>query len=216
MMTPIDIRAEFHKAIYVALKIEQNIFSMSAVESALVGVEDEDLLQLFQYTLSVEAYGNGLKAFTNAVEKLKNEKKEELFSKTRATAEQMYTKFYTQSCQMFDYLRLNRGLNPVDRDFFYGQNFENLKNKNGEKTFTKQELYVLKALGAGQFLMHISYYLSKKDVIDKIENVIQNGLAQKYLLSKSQKTLENEEKNEEIEIYNQSVIGLLKPQKVGA
>ena len=208
----IDIRTEFSKSIFSTLRIEQNIFSMSAVESALAGVANEDLLQLFQYAVSVEAFGNGLKALTIAVQKLKNEKKEELFSQTRAQAEAMYSKFYTQSCDMFDYIRLNRGLNPVDRDFFCGQKYENLKNKNCEKTFNKQELYVLKALGDGQFLMNISYYLSKKDVIDKIENVIQNGLAQKYLLSNSQKIIENEE----IEIYNQSVMGFFKPQRMGA
>ena len=208
----IDPKNEFVKAIVSALKIEPNIFALGAIEAQVQNFKNQELSALFQCAIQVEAYGNGLKALTIAVQKLQNEKKEELFSKTRLIAEQMYTKFYAQSCQMFEYVRLNRGLNPSDHDFFCGQKFENLKNIKGEKVFTAQELYVLKSLGAGQFLMDISYYLSKKDVIDKIENVIQNGLAQKYLLSNSQKIIENEE----IEIHNQSVMGLLKPQRMGA
>lgn len=207
----VDPKNEFVKAIVTTLKIEPSVFALGSIEIQIESIKNENLLQLFQYAMAVEAYGNGLKALAIAVQKLKNEKKEELFSKTRVLAEAMYTKFLDQSCQMFDYVRLNRGLNPNDREFFCGQKYENLKNIKGEKVFTAKELYVLKALGAGEFMMNISYYLSRKDVTDKIENVIKNSIAQKYLLSAPKKTT----KNEEIEIYNQSVIGLLEPQRMG-
>lgn len=117
--------------------------------------------------------------------------KDELFDDVPALADAMYKKFYAQNAGMLDFCRANRNKIPSDREFFKYTNYKALKNVLGEKVYTEKELYVLKKLGGGEFLLSIKDYATSTAVIDKIEAIIRGVITRKYLTVNSGNALES-------------------------
>jgi len=103
-----------------------------------------------------------------------------LLTGTREKAQAMYNKFYNQNCSMTDYTQRNRNKVPNDRNFFENMDYKALRQADGTETYTKQELYVLNALGGGSWLADIRFLPNTEVAINKIENIIKSAIITKY------------------------------------
>lgn len=173
-------KTELSKAIIKSLKIDINPFNYEAINEAIDLVPVERYMEFYKQILKVDTYGNGIKAVLEISENYKNEKTDNLLAGTRQQAEDMYYKFYSECCAMLDYTQKDRNKTPSDREFFINVPYSELKRTDGIATYTKQELYILNALGGGEWLIGIRLALSSKDLIDKIEKTIKEAVMTKY------------------------------------
>jgi hypothetical protein len=173
-------KQELSKAIVSSLKIDANAFNYETINEAIDLVPIEKYMEFYKEVLKMDSYGNGIKSVLDISEKYKTEKTDNLLAGTREQAKEMYNKFYSECCSMLDYTCKNREKHPNDTEFFLNMQYEALKRKDGTQTYTKQELYILKKLGGGEFLLGIRLALSSKDIIDKIEKVIKEATLTKY------------------------------------
>lgn len=173
-------KTELSKAIIKSLKIDSNPFNYEAINEAIDLVPVERYMEFYKQILKVDTYGNGIKAVLEISENYKNEKTDNLLAGTRQQAEDMYYKFYSECCAMLDYTQKDRNKTPSDREFFINVPYSELKRTDGTSTYTRQELYVLNALGGGEWLIGIRLALSSKEIIDKIEKIIKEAVLTKY------------------------------------
>jgi hypothetical protein len=169
-------------------------FVAGNLKKKLLTIPNEKLENFYDALFgSAHTYAKPMDRINNIYEKFTSSKKDELFAGTRETAKAMYDKFYTISCEMYDYLKNNRNANPIDRCFFLNQKYSDLKNATGEKVFSDKEIYVLKEMGYGEFLLNVSFYGNTSEAIDKIEHIIKGIITKKYLTPKNENMIENKE-----------------------
>jgi hypothetical protein len=116
--------------------------------------------------------------------------RDDIFSGTEKQAKAMYDKFYAECCAMLDYCTANRNQIASDRDFFKSCNYEKLKRVDGTQAYNKQELYVLNALGGGEFLLNIRFEQNISSAVAKIEREIKKAIEIKYF-KQSSNAIEN-------------------------
>lgn len=173
-------KQELSKAIVSSLKIDANAFNYETINEAIDLVPAERYMEFYKQILKVDTYGNGIKAVLEISEMFKTERTDNLLAGTHEQAKAMYDKFYYECCAMLDYTQKDRNKTPNDREFFKNVPYSELKRTDGTKTYSKQELYVLNALGGGEFLLGIRLALSSKEIIDKIEKTIKQAVMTKY------------------------------------
>ena len=173
-------KTELAKALIKGLKIDENIFNYESVKEEIEHLQENQFMDFYKEVMATDSYGNGLNVIFKIAEKYKAERTDNLLAGTHDQAKEMYNKFYSECCSMLDYTCKNREKHPNDTEFFLNMPYEALKRKDGTKTYTKQELYVLNALGGGEFLLGIRLALSSKNIIDKIERVIKDAVMTKY------------------------------------
>jgi hypothetical protein len=173
-------KTELSKAIIKSLKIDSNPFNYEAINEAIDLVPVERYMEFYKQILKVDTYGNGIKAVLEISEMFKNEKTDNILVGTHEQSKAMYNKFYHECCTMLDYTQKNRNKIPNDREFFKNTPYGELKRTDGSMAYSKQELYVLNALGGGEWLLDIRLALSSKEIIDKIEKIIKEAVLTKY------------------------------------
>ena len=173
-------KQELSKAIVSSLKIDANAFNYETINEAIDLVPVERYMEFYNQILKVDTYVNGIKAVLEISEMFKTERTDNLLVGTHEQAKAMYDKFYYECCAMLDYTQKDRNKTPNDRGFFKNMPYSELKRTDGTKTYSKQELYVLNALGGGEWLLGIRLALSSKEIIDKIERTINEAVLTKY------------------------------------
>ena len=106
--------------------------------------------------------------------------KDNLLENSRAEAKDMYDKFYAESSAMLDFTAQRRNDYPSDVLFFVSFNYAQAKKVDGSKAYTKKEIYVLRELGGGEWLMNIKLASNSQEVINKIHRIIADGIETKY------------------------------------
>ena len=163
------------------LNISGGMFIDSEIESYIDEIPENKYIEFFKALSGGEyEYKNAMDRIAMTAKKFKTERTDNLLAGTHDQAKEMYNKFYSECCSMLDYTCKNREKHPNDTEFFLNMPYEALKRKDGTQTYTKQELYVLNALGGGEFLLGIRLALSSKNIIDKIERVIKEAVMTKY------------------------------------
>ena len=171
----------FIQDIKTKLNIKGGIYVDAEIEDYINEIDPSQHLEFFKALSGGEyEYKNAMDRIAMTAKKFKTEKTDNLLAGTREQAKAMYDKFYSESMAMLDYTAKNREKYPSDKDFFNGLPYEILKRTDGTPTYTKQELYVLNQLGAGEFLLGIRLALSSKEIIDKIERTINEAVITKY------------------------------------
>lgn len=173
-------KTELSKAVIKSLKIDSNPFNYEAINEAIDLVPVERYMDFYKQILKADTYGNGIKAVLEISEMFKTERTDNLLAGTHEQAKAMYDKFYHECCAMLDYTQKDRNKTPNDREFFKNVSYSELKRTDGTKAYSKQELYVLNALGGGEWLLGIRLALSSKEIIDKIEKTIKQAVMTKY------------------------------------
>ncbi len=108
-----------------------------------------------------------------------------LFADVEQEAKAMYDKFYAENTAMLKFCTKHRNEIESDRAFFINCDYANLKTKHGDKAYTKKELYVLNALGGGDWLIDIKNYENSAVVVAKIAAEIRRAIEIKYLATNS-------------------------------
>jgi hypothetical protein len=171
----------FIQDIKTKLNIKGGIYIDAEIEDYINEIDTSKHLEFFKALSGGEyEYKNAMDRIAMTAKKFKNEKTDNLLAGTHDQAKEMYNKFYSECCSMLDYTCKNREKHPSDTEFFLNMPYDELKRKDGTQTYTKQELYVLNALGGGEWLLGIRLALSTKDIIDKIERVIREATLTKY------------------------------------
>lgn len=171
----------FIQDIKTKLNIKGGIFIDGEIESYINEIEPSRHLEFFKALSGGEyEFKNAMDRIAMTAKKFKTEKTDNLLAGTREQAKDMYHKFYCECCIMLDYTCANREKHPNDTVFFTTLQYDTLRRKDGTPTYTKQELYALNQLGAGEFLLGIRLALSSKEIIDKIERVITDAVMTKY------------------------------------
>lgn len=173
-------REELIKALVKGLKIDDNVFSYQAVAEEVEQIKDSLFMDFYKAVMNAETFGNGIKAVSIVANDFKNKKTDNVLAGTHEQAKAMYDKFYYECCSMLDYTQKDRNKTPNDREFFRNMPYGELKRTDGSPTYTKRELFVLNALGGGEWLIDIRLALSSKEIIDKIEKTIREAVLTKY------------------------------------
>lgn len=170
------------------LNIKGGVFIDMEIEDYIKHIDPSQYLEFFK-DLSGDGFGykNPMDRIAMTAKKFKQARTDNLLSGTREQAKAMYDKFYRESAAMLDFTCKNRNKYPSDREFFRSVDYSSLRRKDGGDAYTRQEIYVLNELGAGDFLLGIRLALSSKEVIDKIESVIKKAVMTKY----DQQTISN-------------------------
>ena len=174
-----DFREEFIKGLLETLKIPVTAFNIALILDEIELISNADLRRFYREVVSADTYGNGIKAVVNIAKKFKAAEKD-MLEGTEQKAKAMYDKFYAQQAAITDYSQKHRDEVPNDREWFKKINYSKLKNRDGSKTYTKQELYVLKELGGGEFLLNLRFALNSSHIITKIKKIIDEVLKTKY------------------------------------
>jgi len=64
-------KTELIKAMIKGLKLDENVFNYQIVAEEIDSIQDHQLMDFYKEVMSVESYGNGLKAIIDTVEKFK-------------------------------------------------------------------------------------------------------------------------------------------------
>jgi len=169
-------REEFIKSLLETLKIPATAFNIAIAEDEIACIPNDKIREFFKEVLIAESYGNGMKAIINTAKKFKPD----ILASTAEKAKNMYDKFYAQQSAMLDYSQTHRDEVPNDREWFNKIDYSKLKNRDGSKTYTKQELYVLKELGGGEFLLNLRFTLNSSHVVAKIKKIIDKAIKTKH------------------------------------
>lgn len=188
---------DFIDDIKTKLNIKGGRFIDAEIEEHINSIDKSQHLEFFKALSGDEyQYKNAMDRISIVANRFKNEKTDSILAGTREQAKEMYNKFYYESCAMLDYTQKNRDKVPNDREFFRNVPHGELKRTDGSPVYTKQELFVLNALGGGEWLIDIRLALSSKDVVDKIEKIIREAVLTKY--------------NNQSRIENKRVVQMLK------
>lgn len=172
---------DFIDDIKTKLNIKGGRFIDAEIEEYINGIDKSQHLEFFKALSGDEyQYKNAMDRISIVAKRFKNEKTDNILAGTREQAKAMYDKFYYECCAMLDYAQKNRSKVPNDREFFMNVPYSELKCTDGSPAYTKQELFVLNALGGGEWLIDIRLALSSKDVIDRIEKIIRDAVLAKY------------------------------------
>ena len=163
------------------LNIKGGVFIDMEIEDHIKHIDQSQYLEFFK-ALSGDEFGykNPMDRIAIVASRFKKQKEDNLLAGTRDQAKEMYDKFYSECCAMLDYCRDNRDKVENDREFFLKTPYNALKRKDGSKTYTDREVWVLKALGAGEWLIEIRFQDNSKAVVDKIEKIIKDAITTKY------------------------------------
>ena len=163
------------------LKIDGSFFVDAELQDYIKDIPQDKYLEFFKALSGNEyQYKNAMDRVAMTAKRFKAEQTDSLLASTGMQAKEMYDKFYHECCKMLDYARENREKIPNDREFFVNMPYEALKRTDGTNAYTKQELYVLNALGGGNWLIDIRFATNSKEVIDKIEFIIKKAVLIKY------------------------------------
>lgn len=172
---------DFIDDIKTKLNIKGGRFIDAEIEEHISSIDKSQHLEFFKALSGDEhQYKNAMDRISIVAKRFKNAKTDNILAGTREQAKAMYDKFYYESCAMLDYIQENRDKVPNDREFFKNVPYGELKRTDGSPAYTKQELFVMNALGGGEWLMDIKLAPSSKDVIDKIEKIIREAVLTKY------------------------------------
>lgn len=174
-----NFRKSMVEELMLTLKIPQGNFNFGLIADEIENIPNENLKEFYKLVMSNESFGNGMKAIIASAKEF-TPQEQDLLAGTHETAKQMYNKFYAQNCSMTDYTQANRDKVPNDRVFFETMDYSKLRNTDGAKTYTKQELYVLKELGGGSWLVDIRFLPNTQVAISKIEKIIKSAIITKY------------------------------------
>ena len=177
-----NTRKIFIKSLINSLKIEveNNPFEYQTVVDEVEHIQEQDFMRFYSECRAENTFGDGMKAIINTAKKFKPD----ILASTAEKAKNMYDKFYAQQSAMLDYSQTHRDQVPNDREWFNKIDYSKLKNKDGSKTYTKQELYLLKELGGGEFLLNLRFTLNSSHIITKIKKIIDEVLKTKSIESK--------------------------------
>lgn len=176
-----SIKDELIDSIKKKLKLEDGFFIDAEIEDYIKDIPEDRCLDFFK-ALSGDEYNykNAMDRISIVASKFKAENTKLLLGGTKEQAKAMYDKFYYECCTMLDYTQNNRSTIPNDREWFRSLKYEDLKRKDGTKSYTQQELYVLNELGGGNWLIDIRFADNSQVVIDKIEKIISSAILTKY------------------------------------
>lgn len=178
----LNIRDELVKSIMAQLNMTQDAFVIGSIMKKVEQIPDEKLYEFYDALFGDEhSYLKPMDRVAKVAKSFENEKRDELFDEVPALAKAMYDKFLAQNIQGLMFCMKNRNKIPSDREFFKNTDYKELKNSLGEKVYTDKELYVLKKLGGGEFLLGVTGYQTSKAVTDKIEAIIREVITKKYL-----------------------------------
>lgn len=176
-----NFREEFIKGLLETLKIPSTAFNIAVVSDEIEEIPNQSLRGFYREVVSADTFGNGMKAIIKTAENYKQESELSIkLTESKDEANDMYNKFYSQNCSMTDYAQANRNKVPNDREFFEKMDYSKLKNTDGQDTYTKQELYVLRELGGGSWLADIRFLPNTQVAISKIERIIKDAKITKY------------------------------------
>ena len=174
-----NFRKEFIKSLLETLKIPATAFNIAIAEDEIACITNDNLREFYREVVSADTYGNGMKAIISVAKNFKSAEKD-IVAGTAEKAKNMYDKFYAQQSAMLDYSQTHRDEVPNDREWFNKIDYSKLKNRDGSKTYTKQELYVLKELGDGEFLLNLRFTLNSSHVVAKIKKIIDKAIKTKH------------------------------------
>ena len=173
-------QSELVKALTRGLKIDNDIFAIETVQEATESIDEDKYMQFYKDVMKEDTFGNGMKAILKISEAYTKSDTTSLTQNSRQLAKSMYDKFYAENCAMTDYAQDNREKITNDRLWFESINYSKLKRADNTSTYTKQEVYVLKELGGGGWLLDIRFALNANDVVNKIEKIINTAIVTKY------------------------------------
>lgn len=170
---------EFVKGLLETLKIPTTAFNIALVKEEIEAIDKADLREFYKAVVTADTFGNGMKAIINTAKDFKPEEKN-ILDGTEQKAKAMYKKFYAEQSAMITYAQKNRDKISNDRDWFNSIDYSNLKRTDGTLVYTKQEIYVLKELGGGAFLLDLPYKENSNEVIQLIKRTIDKAIVTKY------------------------------------
>ena len=163
-----------------ALKIEDGYFTRGMIQESINDIKDQDYQKFFNLLMGDEhSYLKPLDRVAKVAKHFKGAKADSLLSEAHTMAKTFYDKIYAINNDMTTYSQANRDAVPNDRDFFTNFNYE-----KDIKGFTEQDVYVLKELGGGEWVMNIKFISNSKEAVEKIERIIKSAITAKYLKPK--------------------------------
>jgi len=162
------------------LNIQGGAYIDAEIESYIEKIDSSEYLSFFKALSGEHGYLKPMDRIATVAKQFSSREINKLLAGTYEQAKEMYNKFNSESGSMEDYAQKNRNKVPNDREFFKNMPYEALKRTDGTSTYTKQELFVLNALGGGSWLMDIRCHSNSNEVINKIENIIKNAVETKY------------------------------------
>lgn len=180
------------KDIKEKLKIEGGFYIDAEIESYLEEINPIAYLEFFKALSGDEyAYKNAMDRISIVAKRFKGADEDELFKDTQSLAKEVYSKFYSVNCSMTTYSQENRDKVPDDRKFFINMDYSKLLDKNNFRVFNEKDIYILKELGGGEWLMDIRFITNSKDAEVKIEKIIKHGITLKYLTPENEAIASN-------------------------
>ena len=161
------------------LKIDGGVFIDAEIQSHIEGIDKSLYLDFFKALSGDHDFRNPMDRIAITAKNFKPAEKD-ILAGTADKAKAMYDKFYAQQSAMTDYSQAHRDEVPNDRQWFKSIDYSKLKNRDGSKTYTKQELYVLQELGGGEFLLDLPFKENAQKVIDLIKETIDKAITTKY------------------------------------
>jgi len=174
-----NLRKLLIEELMLTLKIPQGNFNFATIANEIEFISTLKLKDFYKEVVTADSFGNGIKAIISVAKKYKPEEKD-ILSGTEQKAKAMYDKFYTQQSAMLDYAQAHRDIISNDRKWFKSIDYSKLKNRDGSKTYTNLELYVLKELGSGEFLINLRFALNSSHIITKIQKIINKAIKTKH------------------------------------
>ena len=172
---------ELIKALIKGLKLDDNIFNYRTVSEEVEKIKESNFMEFYKKVMGENNYGNGIQVIIKITEQFKKTTKVDLFLKdSKSVAKEMYDKFYSESSAMSSFTTSNRDRYPNDLLFFSTFSYAQAKKVDDSMAYTKKEIYVLRELGGGEWLMNIKLNENSKTVIDKIQRIIIDGIETKY------------------------------------
>lgn len=170
------------KDIKAKLNIEGGFYIDAEIESNLEGVSPDNYLEFFKSLSGNEySYKNAMDRISIVASKFKQAEADTLFKGTQTLAKEVYTRLYGVNCSMTTYSQTNRDVIKDDRVFFETMDYKNMVDVHGKSVLTEQDIYILKELGGGEWLMNIKFITNSKDAEAKIEGIIKNAITEKYM-----------------------------------
>ena len=174
------------------LKIEKDIFSVGMIEDALEGINAKQYAEFFNELMGdSHEFLKPLDRVSKVAKHFKSAEADTLFKDTHLRAKETYTRFYGVNCSMTTYSQTHRDVVKDDRVFFETMDYKNMEDVHGKVIFTELDMYILKYLGGGEWLMNMKFITNSQEVEKKIENIIKNGITKKYLTPKHEAIANN-------------------------
>ena len=180
------------KDIKTKLNIQGGGFIDAEIESYLEDIDPSSYLEFFKALSGDDyAYKNAMDRISIVASNFKRARSDSLFKGTQTRAKETYDRFYSVNCSMTTYSQEHRDKVPNDRKFFEEMDYKSLLDKNKQKVFNESDIYILKQLGGGEWLMNIKFIINSKDAVEKIENIIKSGITKKYLTPSNESIAHN-------------------------